>query len=248
MKEIPLTQGQVALVDDSDYGMVSGYRWCAIFNKYTKSFYAYANTTVDGTKTTVAMHRIVACAKKGEFVDHDNHQTLDNRRSNLKVTTRFGNGKNLRLKTSNTSGFCGVHWCKNNNKWRAIITVDGARLHLGVFEDKADAIAARKQANIKYGFHENHGEALEKDIQCHNIIKNKCRNMRLKVNNKSGFCGVALDKRRGMWNARITVKGKEVYLGSYVKKADAIAARQAANIKYGFHENHGKAFDWRLSK
>tara|TARA_R110000765_G_scaffold420917_1_gene526341 strand:- start:671 stop:1096 length:426 start_codon:yes stop_codon:yes gene_type:complete len=65
------------------------------------------------------------------------------------------------------------------------------------------------------------------------------RNMRLHPSNKSGFCGVCWSKTIQRWCADISVYGKNIRLGAFTDKADAIAARQAANTKYNFHPNHG---------
>lgn len=67
-----------------------------------------------------------------------------------------------------------------------------------------------------------------------------CRNVSLSKLNTSGFCGVYWHKKRHKWTATIGLNGKIKYLGSFLDRADAIAARQMANIEYGFHENHGR--------
>lgn len=64
----------------------------------------------------------------------------------------------MSLFRTNISGVAGVHFRKCRNKWRARIMVDGIDIHLGHFSDKFEAICARKSANNKYGFHENHGK------------------------------------------------------------------------------------------
>ena len=65
------------------------------------------------------------------------------------------------------------------------------------------------------------------------------KNMTLSKANKTGFCGVFLTKETGKWWAYITVGRKRIHLGSYDNMSDAITARQAANLKYSFHKNHG---------
>lgn len=63
------------------------------------------------------------------------------------------------------------------------------------------------------------------------------KNMRMPADNTSGFVGVTRHYEK--WKAQITVNGKHIYLGRFDHKKDAIAARIAANRKFGFHENHG---------
>lgn len=65
------------------------------------------------------------------------------------------------------------------------------------------------------------------------------RNCKKQSNNTSGFTGVVYDKRRGLWMARIKIKGTQKHLGYFVNIEDAIEAREAANVNYGFHKNHG---------
>lgn len=66
------------------------------------------------------------------------------------------------------------------------------------------------------------------------------KNLRMPKNNTSGHMGVNWDKTRSKWKVRIQVNGKRIVIGRYINIEDAIAARQAAEIEYGFHENHGK--------
>lgn len=108
-----------------------------------------------------SLHRLVWLYIYGRWpryeIDHINHNRVDNRLKNLREVTRQGNSKNRSLYSFNTSGAIGVGWFERDKKWYSRIKVDGKLLHLGYFKNKQDAIAARKQADIKYGFHENHG-------------------------------------------------------------------------------------------
>lgn len=109
-------------------------------------------------------HRIIWMLVKGvdpgEFeIDHENHIQDDNRLENLRLADSAMQAKNLPLMKSNKSGFAGVSWNKTRNKWRATMYVNNKQVHIGRFDTKDEAIEARKAANIKYGFHENHGKA-----------------------------------------------------------------------------------------
>lgn len=92
-----------------------------------------------------------------ESLDHINGDTADNRLCNLRAVTHSENTRNAARRCDNTSGACGVKWHWQARLWTARITVDGKRMSLGYFRNKEDAIAARKAAERKYGFHENHG-------------------------------------------------------------------------------------------
>ena len=154
MIEIPLTQGQVALIDDEDYELVSRYKWCAHWNKHTKSYYAETNLKKEGGGyATIIMHRIIMNAKKGKQVDHINHDTLDNRKENLRLCTNSENSQNQGKRINNTSGFKGVHWHKRDKRWCADIRVNGKRIHLGLFLTPEEAYEAYCKAAL-----ELHGE------------------------------------------------------------------------------------------
>ena len=90
-------------------------------------------------------------------VDHIDGDRTNNRLNNLRVVTPTGNNRNQKKPKDNKSGTMGVRLYKRTGKWDAYITVSGIQLHLGYFNIKEDAIAARKAAEKAHGFHENHG-------------------------------------------------------------------------------------------
>ncbi len=90
-------------------------------------------------------------------IDHINGVRTDNRIGNLRSVTSRENSRNLKLPTNNTSGRIGVMWSGRDSKWLAVIQVDGGKKHLGYFDNFEDASNARKAAELKYDFHENHG-------------------------------------------------------------------------------------------
>lgn len=106
-------------------------------------------------------HRLAFLYIKGyipEEVDHQNHIRNDNWWNNLKQSSRKENCKNLKINCKNRSGQIGVRWNKHCMKWIARINVNKKEHHLGVFINKVDAIKARKDAELKHGFHYNHGK------------------------------------------------------------------------------------------
>lgn len=86
----------------------------------------------------------------GFWVDHINGDTLDNRRSNLRLCTVSGNNHNRMKSKNNTSGYKGVSWLKQNQKWRAYIKVNSKDKHLGCYLDKEDAARAYDKAAKEY--------------------------------------------------------------------------------------------------
>ena len=107
-------------------------------------------------------HRLAFLYMTGKWpedqVDHINHIRDDNRWCNLREVSHQENHKNQSKPKSNTSGVTGVCWCKRYKKWKAQIKVEGKVKNLGSFTSKEDATKARKEAEIKYGFHDNHGD------------------------------------------------------------------------------------------
>ena len=112
----------------------------------------YVGVLIDGTRYYA--HRIVWFLHHKKWpqnqIDHINGIKTDNRIENLREATNSQNGKNYGENKSNTSGFKGVSFCKQTNRWRAVIKVDGKTKSLGRFLKKNDAIEKRKTAEILY--------------------------------------------------------------------------------------------------
>ena len=145
MREIRLTQGQVALVDDEDYEELSKYKWYA--NKNRHAFYAVRSSD----RHITCMHRVILKAQLGQQVDHINHNGLDNRRSNIRLCTRTQNQGNQRKQIRiTTSRYKGVYWDKGRCRWAAQLQIPGVR-HLARYHNtEEDAARAYDQAAIQY--------------------------------------------------------------------------------------------------
>ena len=96
-----------------------------------------------------------------EEIDHINHNKSDNRWVNLREVAHQENMKNKKKYKNNSSGVVGVSWAKHAHKWRAIITVEKKQISLGLFVEFHEAMNARKNAEVLYGFHKNHGVSYE---------------------------------------------------------------------------------------
>jgi hypothetical protein len=139
--------------------------------------YGYLYVGIDGK--AYRAHRLAWLYVHGRFplgeIDHVNHDRADNKIANLREVTSQENSRNAAKGINNTSGFVGVTWEKANSTWRSYIQVNRKRINLGSFQNKQDAIAAREAANIKYGFHDNHGKELF-DTSKQLVYKQRCRN------------------------------------------------------------------------
>ena len=140
---IPLTKGKFAIVDPHDYPWLSKFKWHVVTqNGY---FYACRRPSVGEFRTSrsVWMNREILNAPPRLLVDHHNHDTLDNRKSNLRLATYAENGYNRRkLKKSKSSRFKGVSFHKKRNVWRAVISTTGRSIHLGEFKSELQAAKA----------------------------------------------------------------------------------------------------------
>lgn len=149
MKQIPLNQNKVALVDDEDYERISKYNWHAFSNKYT--FYVSRHTWIGGKRTTVKLHReVLRLSDKSVQVDHINRDGLDNRKENLRICTTGQNRANSRMQKNNKSGYRGVY--KKGNRWAAYVSNKPKRYHVGTFGTPEQAARAYdKVAKKHYG-------------------------------------------------------------------------------------------------
>ena len=140
--QIPLTQGQVALVSPHRYADVAQFKWSARWCKETQSFYALRNSPqVNGKSHIIAMHRYILGLEYGDprQGDHRNHDTLDNRDDNLRIVTRTQNAKNRRHYRSGRSGFKGVDFHVTVQRYRARISHNGRTLLLGYRDTPEEA-------------------------------------------------------------------------------------------------------------
>lgn len=90
-------------------------------------------------------------------VDHEDHDGTNNKWLNLRAATHAQNHQNISKPKDNSSGVVGVCWHKRYSKWMARIQVNRKGIFLGCFHCFDDAVKARKEAEIQYGFHKNHG-------------------------------------------------------------------------------------------
>jgi hypothetical protein len=148
VKEIPLTRGLVALVDDDDYELLVQYKWYAA--KIRKRFYATRDTWENGKKgIPIRMHRDILglVPRDGKVGDHKNRNTLDNQKGNLRIVSYSLNNHNAALRKNNPSGYRGVTWYRNR-QWRAQIHVPGKTKYLGMYDNLIEAALAYDRAAL----------------------------------------------------------------------------------------------------
>lgn len=125
--------------------------WYAVEDKKNETFYVNGCLPRNGKKrVNMRLHRWLFDNPSGFVIDHINHNTLDNTRSNLRKVTNAQNQQNRRGASKSNKHSCvrGVYWHKNDKLWNVIVTVDRVRHHFGAFKDlkeaEKQAIEARK--------------------------------------------------------------------------------------------------------
>lgn len=146
MKQIPLTQNQLAIVDDWWFDYINQWKWHARWDNTMHSFYAMR--TVNGKK--ILMHRIVANTPDEMLCDHIHHNTLDNRKNELRNVTPAQSVMNRRMQRNNKTGTTGVTQRSGSDKYRASLIFEGNMVLDREFFHIKDAIQARLDAQKKY--------------------------------------------------------------------------------------------------
>jgi hypothetical protein len=140
MKQIPLTQGKFALVDDEDFEELSQHKWFA--SKDRQTYYAVRNINRSGKYLLERMHRRILDAQSSQQVDHINHNGLDNQRKNIRLCTDLENSHNMQKFPGGSSKYKGVCWSEQSRRWSAKINISNRRVYLGLFANEDDAARA----------------------------------------------------------------------------------------------------------
>jgi predicted MarR family transcription regulator len=126
-------------IDIEDVTIVKQYKWHLSNNGYVTSSFP-----------DIYLHRLIMYAPNNRRVDHINHNTLNNRKYNLRICSAQENVMNSKISKNNTSSVTGVNYRKDRNKWRAYIMFNRKQINLGFYDNFYDAVKARKEAEIKY--------------------------------------------------------------------------------------------------
>lgn len=141
MKQIPLTKGCIALVDDEDFDRISQFNWCVLEFKNIK--YAVRNSPREKGKKRklIMMHREILGVKDSKkYIDHKDHNGLNNQKQNLRPGKSEHNQYNRRA--SGASKYLGVCWDKFTSKWKAQISISGKNKYIGRYKTESEAAKA----------------------------------------------------------------------------------------------------------
>lgn len=140
--EVPLTKGLVALIDEPDAALIEGRSWHADVRNNGRT---YARTT-EGRRPAYLHRLVLGVTDRWVYVDHENGNGLDCRRSNLRLSTPVSNRHNV-PGFGGTSSFKGVF--RAGARWRAQITAGGRKVSLGRFDTEHEAALAYNAAAIE---------------------------------------------------------------------------------------------------
>jgi hypothetical protein len=153
MKEIISTNGFKIIVDDEDYNRLMKYSWAVYKSPTSTMYYASTQSLKKKIGYAISMHRMVLGLeeqKNMNIVDHINRNSLDNRKSNLRIVNKKENEMNSGVRKNNTSGYKGVNHRKDTKKYRAYIFINGKQKNVGNYKTAKEAAIAYNKEIVKF--------------------------------------------------------------------------------------------------
>ena len=155
MKQIPLTQGKFALVDDEDYDYLMQWKWNTEKARKGRRYYAKRAEYDKETQTqkTIRLHRVIMnVIDPNIHIDHKDHDGLNCQKNNMRIATNEQNTRNRRANKNSTSKYKGVSrsvWPSGTHKWKAKITINGKQINIGFFDEEIEAAKAYDKMAIE---------------------------------------------------------------------------------------------------
>ena len=224
--------GYDVIIDDDDYERISKYSWhhCSKPTDTCRGAHYFRNDSKVGDPPEVgkfqSLHRyIMGCVKgDGKIVDHINGNTLDNRKSNLRICTPIENSKNMGKMRHNKAGYKGVSRTSTKNiRWQASICINGSSIHIGTYATKIEAAEAYDCVAIYYNGEYARLNFPDK-IYTEDTIKSIVQSIENREPSANQYRGIEKHSKNGVWVARIRYNKKRYYLGSYKSPEEAAKA------------------------
>ncbi len=230
MKEVPLSNGAIALVDDCDYELVMTKKWYLL--KGHNTLYAHTFNSTDH-KESVYLHRFILNPSLGIQVDHIDGNGLNCTRINMRLCSNTQNHQNERKRKCNNP-HKGVTRDKYSRGWGVSITINGRIIFLGTFYNPyAAALAYDKAARQYFGefAQPNFPDIIATDEMIADAEYTKPGNWGRhpkRLCTSSHFLGVSWQQDICRWTAKIAQKHKRCFLGTFKTEE---AAAHAYDIK-----------------
>lgn len=230
-KEIELYGGKgITILDDEDYEPIMRFsqRWYIHDRGY-----ACCHTK----RIHKRMHRLILELHgnnlQGHQVDHKDGNRLNNQKFNLKICSNEQNSRNSNIRIDNTSGYKGVYWYQQEGKWAAQIHLLDKHYSLGIYSSKIEAAQAYNVASeILFAEFSKPNPVPEASPEIKQRVIRAINGLKTYSSNKSGYTGVDYRRDRNKWRARIKLDNKEILLGHFSTKEEAIVAREKAEQKF----------------
>lgn len=223
IKEVNLTKGFKAIVDDEDYDSLNNFKW-----RIHSGGYAVRNTSrKDGQRKIIYMHREIMKLKENEefVVDHINHNKLDNRKINLRVCTQQQNNFNKTSLKNSSSKYKGVVVSKSGNFQMCFILNKKVLVSMMFSDEMASANAYNYYATL---YHKEFAKL--NDVPY--MTKDDWIKYRV-INKKGKYAGIDFVKSTKKWRSRLKIKGEELNLGQFLTEKEALVIRNNKVIELG---------------
>lgn len=223
--EISLTKGKIAIVDAADAEMVNRHKWYAA-TCGSSTFYASTKVHEGGKAKHVLMHRLITGAVSGQVVDHVNGDGLDNRRTNLRITTTQGNAWNHRGQRGAKSQYRGLSFY--GGMFYVRIFVNGRNQYLGRYTDERLAARVFDFAAVKH-----FGEYARLNLPDDPLMSEaEFLALSSRKPTHSAYRGVSWREDRRKWRAYIQVDRTHVHVGYFTDEIEAARAYNEAAVKH----------------
>ena len=236
----PYKYGKVALVDDVDFEWLSKYIWQYQPKKHGDRVLAEIHK--NGNRTRIYMHRLVTNCPADMLVDHANHNTLDNQRSNLRICTETQNHGNMVVRKDSKTGYKGVKWNDFRKRWYVEVKHKDYGHVRGRFKSLKDAVDFYNENALEmfgeFALLNQYDPNDEREISL--IDRRHSKTYKADKSKTSQYRGVDYDihadagKNGKRWRAQICVNYKKIGLGRFSTEIEAaLAYNDAASHYFG---------------